>query len=181
MRKEEKNKKSEEEISLEDVPFVGGLLKGLEKFVDLAERVEKAGGEIKKTGHIKGTGRHKDVQGIYGFTIRTGLDKKTKIEPFGNIKKTKEGPKVAKAREPVIDVFDEKDHVTVIAELPGVHEKTIRLDLKGDILLLKAHSGDREYIKEILLPAKIDFASKIIKFRNGILEVKFRKHKNTKT
>ena len=32
---------------------MGGLLKGLEKFIDLAERVEQAGGEIKKSGTIK--------------------------------------------------------------------------------------------------------------------------------
>lgn len=177
MRKKEENKKKEDEVSLDEIPFLGGLLKGLEKFVDLAERVEEAGGEIKKTGRIKGTGKSKDVKGVYGFTIRTGLGKKTKIEPFGNIKKTKKGPKVAKTREPIVDVFDEKDHVTVIAELPGVHEKTIKLDLKGDILVLKAGNTGREYEKEILLPTKTDFTSKITKFRNGILEVRFKKIK----
>lgn len=176
MRKEEENKKKEEEISLDDMPFVGSLLKGLGKFVDLAERVEKAGGEIKRTGHIKGIGQHKDIQGVYGFTIRTGLGKQAKIEPFGNIKKTKEGPKMAKTREPIVDVFDEKDHISVIAELPGVNEKSIYLDLRGDILLLKADSPDREYSKEILLPAKVDFASKEMKFKNGVLELKFKKH-----
>ena len=196
MQKKEENKK--EEISLDDIPFVSSLLKGLGKFVDLAEQVEKAGGELKREGEIKGGTKERPIRGIYGFSIKTGLGKAgPRVETFGNIKKTKEGPKVAKTREPIVDVFNEKDHISVIAELPGVDEKSIELDFQpkadppsaekgparnashsdagGDILLLKASSSDREYNKEILLPAKIDFASKEMKFRNGILELKFKK------
>ena len=178
-----------DEISFEDIPFVGGLLKGLEKFIDLAERAEEAGGEFKKSGQIsarggsafggKGLGGHKDVHGVYGFTVRTGLGQKTRVEPFGNIKKTKAGPKVSETREPIVDVFDEKDYILIIAELPGVDEKSIKLEFsaKGgkDILLLEASGGSRKYSKEILLKEKIDFGSKEMNFKNGILEVKFKK------
>ncbi|MBU4466590.1 Hsp20/alpha crystallin family protein [Patescibacteria group bacterium] len=180
MRKEEqkKGKESREgEISLDDIPFVGGLLKGLEKFIDLAERAEEVGGELRKSGQIKGLGGRKDVRGVYGFTVRTGLGQKTRVEPFGNIKKTKEGPKVSETREPIVDVFDEKDHILLIAELPGVDEKSIKIDLKKNILLLEAESKDRKYAKEILLPAKVDFESRKMNFKNGILELKFKKVK----
>ena len=173
--KKEEQKKGE--ISLGDIPFVGGLLKGLEKFIDLAERAEEVGGELRKSGQIRGLGGDKDVRGVYGFTVRTGLGQKTRVEPFGNIKKTKEGPKVSETREPIVDVFDEKDHILLIAELPGVDEKSIKLDLKKDILLLEAESKDRKYAKEILLPSKIDFESREMNFKNGILELKFKKTK----
>lgn len=184
MRKEEQKKEKppfakasegKDEISFEDIPFVGGLLKGLGKFIDLAERAEEVGGELRKSGHIKGFGGHKDIRGVYGFTIRTGLGQKTRVEPFGNIKKTKAGPKVSETREPIVDVFDEKDRILIIAELPGVDENSIKLDFKKDIILLEAESKDRKYAKEILLPAKVDFESREINFRNGILEVKFKK------
>jgi len=186
MRKEEQKKgkpsfakasEGKDEISLEDIPFVGGLLKGLEKFIDLAERAEQVGGELKRSGQIKGFGGRKDIHGVYGFTVRTGLGQKTKVEPFGNIKKTKEGPKVSETREPIVDVFDEKDHILIIAELPGIDEKSIKIDLKKDILLLEAESKDRKYAKEILLPVQIDFDSKEMSFKNGILELKFKKMK----
>ncbi len=153
------------------------MLKGLEKFIDLAERAEEAGGELKKSGNIKGFGGRKDIHGVYGFTVRTGLGQKTRVEPFGNIKKTKAGPKVSETREPIVDVFDEKDHILIIAELPGIDEKSIKLDLKKDILLLEAESRDRKYAKEILLPVKINFESREMNFKNGILEVKFKKAK----
>lgn len=176
MKKEEQKKESGKgEISLDDVPFVGGLLKGLGKFIDLAERAEEVGGELRKSGQIKGLGGRKDIHGVYGFTVRTGLGQKTKVEPFGNIKKTKAGPKVSETREPIVDVFDEKEHILLIAELPGIDEKSIKLELKKDILLLEAESKDRKYTKEILLPAKVNFESREINFKNGILEVKFKK------
>jgi len=188
MKKEEQKKEEESkkgEISFEDIPFVGGLLKGLEKFIDLAERAEEVGGELKRSGHIKGLGGHKDIRGVYGFTVRTGLGQKTKVEPFGNIKKTKAGPKVVETREPIVDVFDEKDHILIIVELPGVDEKSIKLDFsakggsasggKKDTLILEAGGGSRKYSKEILLKSKVDFDSRETNFKNGILELKFRK------
>ena len=179
MKKETKKETEfgKDEISLDDIPFVGGLLKGLEKFIDLAERAEEVGGELKRSGHIKGLGGHKDIRGVYGFTVRTGLGQKTRVEPFGNIKKTKAGPKISETREPIVDVFDEKDHVLMIAELPGIDEESIKLNLKENILLLEAGSGNRKYFKEILLKSKIDFDSLEKNFKNGILKLKFKKVK----
>lgn len=179
MKKEEKKEKEsrEGEISFDDIPFVGGLLKGLGKFIDLAERAEEVGGELKRSGQIKGLGGRKDIHGVYGFTVRTGLGQKTRVEPFGNIRKTKAGPKVVETREPIVDVFEEKDHILIISELPGIDEKSIKLDLKKDILLLEAGGGNRKYSKEILLPAQIDFESRKMNFKNGILELKFNKAK----
>ena len=176
MEKKE-NKKSKEEISIEDIPFVGGLFKGLEKFVDLAERVEKAGGEIRREGEIRGGTKEKPIRGIYGFSIGTGLGKgaKPQVQTFGNIKKTTKGPIFEKTRGPIVDVFDEKDYIIIVAELPGVAEESIKLNLKGDILILEAGDEKRKYAKEILLPAKVDFASREVKFKNGILELKFKK------
>jgi len=77
-------------------------------------------------------------------------------------------------REPLVDVFDEEGSITVIAELPGVKEEEIRLEAKEDIVKLET-TGERKYAKEILLPAKVDAASKEMSFKNGVLEVKFKK------
>jgi len=176
----EKIDKARDELkSLEDLPLIGGLVKGLEKFVDLAERVEEAGGEIKKKGEIKG--KEGKVRGIYGFSIGSGIGERPKIQTFGNIKQVKEREKgkaefkVAETREPIVDVFNEKDHVLVVAELPGASEDSIILDIKGDILTLEAGDERRKYSKEILLPAKVDFESRKENFNNGVLEIKMKK------
>lgn len=179
-KKTEKTDRAREELKgLGDLPLVGGLFKGLEKFVDLVEKVEEAGGEIKKKGEIKGLGG--ETKGIYGFSIRTGIGERPKIQTFGNIRPVKEREKakpefkITKIREPMVDVFDEKDHVLMVVELPGVTEESINLDLKGDILILEAGDEKRKYSKEILLPAKVDFEKREVSFKNGVLGVKMKK------
>jgi len=179
-KKKQTDQAREQLKALEDLPLVGGFVKGLEKFIDIAEKVEEAGGKIERKGEIKGLG--KDVRGIYGFSIRTGIGGKPSLQTFGNIKtaKKKAGEKevrLEETREPMVDVFDEKDHLLIIAELPGVSEDSIILDIKGDILTLEAGDEKRKYSKEILLPAKVDFGSKEESFKNGILEVKIKKLK----
>ena len=177
--KEEKDIAKEELKSLEDLPLVGGLFKGLGKFIDLAEKVEEAGGKIEKKGEIRG--KEGKVRGIYGFSIGT-LEGRPRIQTFGNIKPVKEKErakpefKITETREPIVDVFDEKDHILVVAELPGINEKEIKTTLKGDILILEAGGEEkRKYYKEILLPAKVDFEQKETNFKNGILEIKLKK------
>jgi len=181
---EKKTDRAREELkSLEDLPLVGGLFKGLEKFVDLAERVEEAGGEIKKTGEIKGL-RGK-TKGIYGFSIRTGIGERPKIQTFGNIrpikkevgvKEAKPEFKVTETREPIVDVFDEKDYILIVAELPGINEKEIKTNLKGDIFILETgEEGKRKYYKEILLPSKVSPETEERTYKNGVLEIKFKK------
>jgi len=179
----------EELKGLEDLPLIGGLVKGLGKFVDLVEKVEEAGGEIKRKGEIKGLGEK--TKGIYGFSIKTGIGGRPTLhqnkfgagqefQTFGNIKKTKEGFKITETREPIVDVFDEKDHILIVAELPGVSEDSITLDMKGDILTLEAGDEKRKYAKEILLPAKVYPHTKETSFKNGVLEVRIKKIKETK-
>src|SRR5581483_12143128 len=90
---------------------IGGILKGLADLVEKLDDLAEAG-EVSKTGEILG-GAH-EVKGIYGYSITVGLgDEKPRVEPFGNIRKdTKTGRTVVQeVREPVVDVFEEEDHV----------------------------------------------------------------------
>jgi len=99
------------------------------------------------------------------------------IESFGNIRETAKGPVVEEVREPIVDVFDEEDHILVIAELPGVSEDKIKVELTGDILNLTASDTDKKYAKEILLPSKVKSQSLETTYKNGILEIKLGKER----
>jgi len=184
-----KTDQAREELKiLEDLPLVGGLFKGLEKFIDLAEEVEKAGGEIKRRGEIKGL--KGETKGVYGFSVKTGIGGRPQVQTFGNIQPIKKkagkrdlpagkaGIKIIKTREPIVDIFDERDHILIIAELPGIAKESIKLNLlKEDILTLEAGDEERKYSKEILLPAKVNFTKKKLSFKNGILKIKIPKKK----
>ena len=82
---------------------------------------------------------------------------------------------VAEVREPIVDVFDEGDYLMVIAELPGVEEADIHLEIKGDILSLKAEGKDRKYSKEVLLPSEVEAGSLETQYKSGIMEIKLAK------
>jgi len=154
---------------------IGGLFKGIEKLVDLAAKLKESGGEIKEEGEIDLSHLKEGMKGVFGFSVKTAVGGKPIIEPFGNIRKTPKGPTVEEVREPMTDVFDEKEEIRVYAEMPGVNEGDIKLDLKGDILDISAQSGDRKYHKEVLLPAKVKVETLTSTYKNGILEVKIKK------
>jgi HSP20 family protein len=152
-----------------------GLFTGIENLVDLAAKLKESGGEIRKEGEIDLGHLKKGMKGVFGFSVKTALGGKPIIESFGNIKKTPTGPTVEEEREPITDVFDEAKEIRIYAEMPGVNEEDIKLDLKDDILIISAQNGEKKYRKEILLPAKVKVEAMISSYRNGILEVKVKK------
>lgn len=154
---------------------LGGLFKNIENLVDLAAKLKEAGGEIKKEGEIDLSRLKEGMKGVYGFSIKTAVGGKPVVETFGNIKKTPEGPVVEEEREPLTDVFDEKDEVVVISEIPGVSEDGISVDLKGDILEISAAGKNRKYRKEVLLPVQVRKETLSYAYKNGILEVRVKK------
>jgi HSP20 family protein len=169
--KEKEEDKVEIDFGIGKISF-GGLFKGLGNLIDLADRLKEEG--VEKRGEIKGL--PKGAKGVYGFSIRT-LAGKPVIESFGNIRETAKGPVVEEVREPIVDVFNEVDHILVIAELPGVTEEKIKVEVAGDILNLTATDTDRKYAKEILLPSKVKPSSLKAAYQNGILEIKLEKEK----
>jgi len=154
---------------------LGGLFKGIENLVDMAAKLKEAGGEINKEGEIDLSNLKEGMKGVFGVSIKTAVGGKPVVESFGNVKKTPEGPKVEEEREPLADVFDEDEEIRIYAEMPGVNEADIKLDLKEDILDISAQTGDRKYHKEILLPAKVQADTLVSSYNNGILEIKVKK------
>jgi HSP20 family protein len=152
----------------------GGVFKGLadliEKLGDLADQGE----QLKKSG----TFEHQDVKGVYGFSVKVGLgdkgDKEVKVEPFGNVRRDEQSGEtvVQEIREPVVDVFEEKDHTLVVAEMPGVSTKDVVLTVKDDLLTIYAEKKDKKYRKEILLPRSYPRENMKMSCNNGILEIK---------
>ena len=170
-------KRQSKKVSTEEgVTGLGGLLGGLGSFIEKLGELAERGEELHKEGEIRG--KDDQLRGIFGFNVKVGLgDEGIKIEPFGNVHKDKETgrPVVHEVREPMVDVFDEEDHVLLVAEMPGVSETDVRIELEGDILTLAAAKGDTKYRKEVLLPQAFTAAQMSHTCRNGILKVKLTK------
>lgn len=158
-------------------PSGGGFFAGLGTLIEqlgkLAEQAEQAGGEVTKTGEFS-VGSDKRVKGVYGFSVKSGLGEKgVKIEPFGNIRRDEEGKLVAvhEIREPMVDVFDEPGRLLVVAEVPGIEEENVQLEVHDDILVISTEKGEHKYRKEVLLPASFSSDKMSFSCRNGILKI----------
>jgi len=174
-----KKKKTEEETGF-DIDLgagklnLGGVFKGISNLIELAAKLQREGkSEISRSGEISGLGS-KGAKAVYGFTVNFGglAGQSPQVETFGNIKKDEKGaPVVDEVREPLVDLFDETDKIVIIAEIPGVEEEKIKVEVKDDILELKAEDSDKKYHKEILLPSKVKKKSLRSTYKNGVLEI----------
>ena len=153
----------------------GGVFKGLADLIGKLGDLADKGEELKKSG---GELHHRDVKGVYGFSVKVGLgdkgDKEIKVEPFGTIRRDEKSGEtvVQEIREPVVDVFEEKDHTLVVAEMPGVSTKDVKLTVQDDLLTIYAEKRDKKYRKEILLPRSYPQEKMKMSCNNGILEIK---------
>lgn len=154
---------------------LGGLFKGLGDFLDLfSDMIETGEEEVTRSGEFKVKGLGDKGRGVYGFTVRTGIGGIPRVERFGNIRPTEEGPVVADVREPLVDIFDEGHEIVLVAELPGVSEEEICVEVRDDVVSLRT-TGQRKYEKEILLSSAVDAKRLEKTFKNGILELRLKK------
>ncbi|MDO9529597.1 MAG: Hsp20/alpha crystallin family protein [Syntrophales bacterium] len=179
---DKKKKQNEEKAEGTGFDFgIGSLFEGLGNLIDAATKLAEKGEGLSKTGEIKFSGLDKikglkDLKGVYGINVRTMADGRTSVKPFGNIKKTPKGPVVEEVREPMVDVFDEADEIQIVAEMPGIEEKDIKLEIKGDILNINAEGENRKYQKEILLSRPAKAGDMKWSYKNGVLEIKVKKN-----
>ncbi len=149
---------------------LGDLFKGLGSFIDLASKMEqKNQQEITRTGKVDGP---QGLKAVYGYSMKLGLGGKPSVSRFGNVREGAQGPIVEEAREPLTDIFDEKDSVVVVLEIPGVDESAIVVKpLKENLLMVEASGPNCLYRKEIALPSPIKPDSIRRSYRNGLLEL----------
>ncbi len=161
----EKKKKKEPVIDF-GLGF-GGLLKGLGDFMDTVSKMAEEGkSEIERVGEIS-FDKEKKLKGMYGVSVRIGGAGTPIMEKFGSVPETD-------VREPMVDVFDEKSSIRIIAELPGVEEEDIKTELEGTILKITAERGNRKYKKDVELPAAVKGELKP-RYKNGVLELELEK------
>ena len=85
----------------------------------------------------------------------------------------------AKPKEPLIDIFDRGDHISIIASIPNVKED-LKFEVAGDALKISADVAGTKIEREVSIPEGSE-VDRILgaSFKNGILEVKLRKKPRT--
>ncbi len=144
------------------IPGLGGIIKALDQSSpEFRQRIADTDAEIR---HRIDVGWSSKPVVDYHFSTRPMRHGQRSAAPkTQSIRMPAAGP----AREPIVDILDAKEGITVIAELPGVSEENLSVNLSESILEIKAG----QFRKEISLPRP---AKSIVDktYKNGILQLK---------
>jgi len=152
------------------IPGLGGIVRALEKSSpEFRRRIAQTDVEIE---HRLETGWSSKPEVNHGISIRP-LTVRKGIRPEVAKKEPDDVKAEAEEREPIIDIFEEKDYISVIAELPGVEKNDIETKLSDSTLEISAG----KYRRTIRLPS---VPKSIIEknYNNGILQLKIEREGN---
>ena len=110
----------------------------------------------------------------YGCTMTVGPDGKPVVREYGNVKPGLLS--TSDTREPLVDtIVDEKEKlVKLIAEMPGVEKKDVKIVVDEKIVNIDVEHGDKKYHVKVPIKYKVDENSVKASYKNGILEIIFK-------
>ncbi|UCE73725.1 MAG: Hsp20/alpha crystallin family protein [Methanomassiliicoccales archaeon] len=118
---------------------------------------------------------------VYGFSMRVGPDGKPNIQEFGNTRPSRRLERGADEqfeiaeREPMTDVIESKDSISITLEIPGVGKDEIELTVEEDKVSINVDTPERRYFKEIPLKIKVDPKTSKATYKNGVLDIILKK------
>ncbi|MCL1970957.1 MAG: Hsp20/alpha crystallin family protein [Candidatus Bathyarchaeota archaeon] len=124
-------------------------------FNDDIEKIVKNQSKILRVEHSKPI---KTVRYNQRFRSANGFSKRK----FGDLK-------------PLIDVFQENNWITIIAEIAGFNKESFKINVKDQKITLSAKSKERRYYKSLNLPKVVIPNDIHTTFKNGVLEIKLKK------
>jgi len=144
------------------IPGLGGIIKALEaSSPEFRKKIADTDAEIKHRIDVGWSSKPVVDYHVSTRPIRRGSGRVT--PQVDSVRMPAQGP----VREPIVDVLEGKDGITVIAELPGVSEEELKINLEGSEL----HISAGNFSKKIDLPHPVkDIRKK--SYKNGILQIK---------
>ncbi|MGC2427715.1 MAG: archaeal heat shock protein Hsp20 [Nitrososphaeraceae archaeon] len=143
---------------------------------DLVKEYETStGGKVREYGPF-----------VYGYSMTIGPDGRPKVREFGNVKSpfSSKGfftrPLVSSEREPLADVTTTDKEVKVAVEMPCVSKENIKVNVYDNSLEVTTTGTDRKYHEVIEIPPETDIETVTSTYKNGILEIVFKKKEQTK-
>lgn len=160
---------------------LGSLVDALTNSEAFKNRLEEVNKQIEENLKKGVGGKRPEV--MYSFTVRTlgeasgapqgfppsGRPPRSKQPPApreGRVRRASAGERLQTKPEAFVDIFDEGDHISVIATLPMVKADELSVELKGQMLVLLA--GD--FRKEVNLPCPVAGHPQV-SFKNGVFDI----------
>ena len=127
---------------------------------------------------------------IYGYSMTVGPDGKPKVKEFGNVRSPFNigkradfftRPLISSEREPLAEVTTTDNEVKVAVEMPGVSKENIKINVYDNSLeVTTTGTEQRKYHEVIQIPLETDIETATSTYKNGILEIVFKKKEQFK-
>jgi HSP20 family protein len=123
---------------------------------------------------------------VYGYSTTIGPDGIPRTREFGNVKPSvglfggMARPEISSEIEPLVDLNTVDKEVKVVAEIPGVDKKNIKVNAYDNSVEITTSDPNRKYHRIVKLPPETDIETPRSTYNNGILEIIFNKKKETK-
>jgi HSP20 family protein len=139
------------------------------------------GGKVREVGPI-----------VYGYSMTIGPDGKPKIREFGNVRSSPlrggasgrgsfSTPLISSERQPLADVITTDTEVKVVLEMPGVNKENIKVNAyDNSVEVTTTDQEQRKYHEVVEIPPETDIETVKSTYKNGILEIIFKKKQQTK-
>jgi HSP20 family protein len=118
---------------------------------------------------------------VHGFSVRLGPDGRPRIQEFGNhhVKSGEGEATISEEREPLTDVIECDEEVSVTVELPGVEKRDIDLRATEKALEISVDTPQRKYHKIVSFNVEVKPETTRATYKNGVLDVSIQR-KNKK-
>jgi HSP20 family protein len=139
------------------------------------------GGKVREVGPI-----------VYGYSMTIGPDGKPKIREFGNVRSSPlrggggggssfSTPLISSEMQPLADVITTDTEVKVVVEMPGVSKENIKVNAyDSSVEITTTGQEERKYREVVEIPPETDIETAKSIYKNGILEITFKKKEQTK-
>jgi HSP20 family protein len=123
---------------------------------------------------------------VYGYSMTIGPDGKPKVREFGNVKSPfstrgfSTRPLISSEREPLADVTTTDKDVKVVVEIPGVSKENIKINVYDNSVEVTTTGTERKYHEVVDIPPETDIETATSTYKNGILEIIFKKKEQSK-
>jgi HSP20 family protein len=120
---------------------------------------------------------------VYGYSMTVELDDKPRVSNRSSKKRKGvseyNGPQITSEREPLaeINVYDKE--VKVVLEMPGVSKENIKIQAYKNSVAVSSDHSQRKY-QVIDIPRVADINTIRSTYKNGILEIVFKKKEKSK-
>lgn len=120
---------------------------------------------------------------VHGFKVHMGPDGRPRIEDFGNRSmKSPDGESIiSEEREPLCDIIEGDNDVSVTVEMPGVEKQDVDLNVIRDAIEIKVDTPTRKYHKRLELPCNVLPKTTKATYKNGILDVVIKRKEKKKS